>query len=60
MGICALPEFIAADDLAAGRLKPILTGFEAPTLTLWALWPSRRFVPAKVRVFVDYLTASLA
>ncbi len=60
MGVCALPEFIAADDLAAGRLQAILTGFEAPALTLWALWPSRRFVPAKVRVFVDYLAACLA
>ena len=59
MGICALPEFIAAEDLAAGRLKAILTDFEAPTLTLWALWPSRRFVPAKIRVFVDYLAACL-
>jgi DNA-binding transcriptional LysR family regulator len=59
VGICALPEFIAAEDLAAGRLRAILTGFEAPTLTLWALWPSRRFVPAKIRVFVDYLTSRL-
>lgn len=59
MGICALPEFIAAEDLASGRLRAILTGFEAPTLTLWALWPSRRFVPAKVRVFVDYLASRL-
>jgi DNA-binding transcriptional LysR family regulator len=59
MGICALPEFIAAEDLAAGRLKAILTGYEGPSLTLWALWPSRRFVPAKVRVFVDYLVACL-
>lgn len=59
MGICALPEFIAAEDLAAGRLQAILADFDGPTLTLWALWPSRRFVPAKVRVFVDYLAARL-
>jgi DNA-binding transcriptional LysR family regulator len=59
MGICALPEFIAADDLEAARLKVILGAFEAPRITLWALWPSRRFVPAKVRVFVDYLGACL-
>jgi DNA-binding transcriptional LysR family regulator len=59
MGICALPEFIAAEDLAAGRLKSILAGYPGPVLTLWALWPSRRFVPAKVRVLVDYLAESL-
>ncbi len=60
MGICALPDFIAAEDLAAGRLKSILAGYPGPVLTLWALWPSRRFVPAKVRVFVDHLAESLA
>jgi DNA-binding transcriptional LysR family regulator len=59
LGICALPEFIAAEDLAAGRLRPILAAFESPPLTLWALWPSRRYVPAKVRVFVDYLAETL-
>jgi DNA-binding transcriptional LysR family regulator len=60
VGICALPEFIVAADLAAGRLKEILTAFAIPHLSLWALWPSRRYMPAKVRVFVDYLAESLA
>jgi DNA-binding transcriptional LysR family regulator len=59
MGICSLPAFIVADDLAAGRLERVLTDHGAPRMPLSALWPSRRFVPAKVRVFVDWLTAAL-
>jgi DNA-binding transcriptional LysR family regulator len=59
MGICGLPSFIVAEDLAAGRLERVLTDWQAPNLTLSAVWPSRRFVPAKVRVFVDYLLECL-
>jgi DNA-binding transcriptional LysR family regulator len=55
MGICALPSSLVADDLKEGRLERVLSDWQGPTLTLWALWPSRRFVPAKVRAFVDYL-----
>jgi len=36
-----------------------LPGYKTRLLPLSALWPSRRFVPAKVRVFVDYLTQTL-
>lgn len=59
LGITTLPEFIVAADLAAGRLVPVLTEHPAPALPLWALWPSRRYVPAKVRLFVDYLAEHL-
>jgi len=59
MGIVSLPDFIVAEDLAAGRLRPVLTGYTTNPLPLSALWPSRQFVPAKVRVFVDYLAEAL-
>jgi DNA-binding transcriptional LysR family regulator len=59
LGICALPEFIVAPDIEAGRLRSILSDYPAPRLTLWALWPSRRYVPAKVRVFVAFLSSAL-
>ena len=59
MGLCALPSFIVAEDLDAGRLERVLADWRAPTLALSAVWPSRRFLPAKVRAFVDYLVECL-
>jgi DNA-binding transcriptional LysR family regulator len=59
VGICSLPRFIVADDLDKGALECVLGDWCAPPLVLSAVWPSRRFVPAKVRVFVDYLAEHL-
>jgi DNA-binding transcriptional LysR family regulator len=59
MGIVSLPDFIVAEDLAAGRLRRVLADYDTRPLPLSALWPSRQFVPAKVRAFVDFLTESL-
>jgi DNA-binding transcriptional LysR family regulator len=38
---------------------PILTGYGTAPLACSALWPSRQFVPAKVRVFVEFLAETL-
>ena len=59
LGIVALPDFLVGDDLAAGHLVPILTAYGTAKLACSALWPSRQFVPAKVRVFVEFLAETL-
>jgi DNA-binding transcriptional LysR family regulator len=50
------PRFLVADDLAAGRLVPVLTGFQTAELTINAIYPHRRHLSAKVRIFIDLLT----
>jgi DNA-binding transcriptional LysR family regulator len=57
LGICCEPDFIVAEDLAAGRLTPILADFQPPSTAIHAVYPSRRHLSAKVRVFVDFLAA---
>ena len=57
MGITRQPSFMVGEAIAAGRLIPLLTGYQMPTLTLSALFPSRRYLPAKVRLMVDFLLA---
>lgn len=54
-GITLEPEFIVGRELKNGSLIPILEGFEAPVLPIYAVYPSRLHLPAKVRVFVDFL-----
>ncbi len=54
-GIALLPTFLAAEALAAGRLKTFLTDYEAPPLALYAVYPPTRALALKVRLFIDFL-----
>ena len=42
-------------DLEAGRLRSVLDEFAAPPMGIYALFPQRRHLPLRVRLFVDYL-----
>lgn len=55
LGWAILPDFIAAPDLAAGRLVPALDAWIPQGGGIFAVYPHRRYLPAKVRVFVDFL-----
>ncbi|MBN3857776.1 LysR family transcriptional regulator [Paraburkholderia sp. Ac-20340] len=62
-GIACLPEFTAADALRDGRLVQVLPEwiFEARAYRgpVWLLYPPNRFLPPKVRAFIDYLAQHL-
>jgi len=60
MGIACQPDFIVADDLAAGRLETLLDEFPNPELGIHVMLPSNRQVPHRVRVLVDFLAARIA
>lgn len=59
-GIIREPHFIVGDDLHAGRLVALLPDFPPPEIGVYALYPSRKHLSAKVRTFVDYLAARMA
>jgi DNA-binding transcriptional LysR family regulator len=59
MGIALLPDFIVEDALAAGRLVPVLCEWQAPPITINAVYPSARRVPQKTRTFIDFLIKEL-
>jgi DNA-binding transcriptional LysR family regulator len=42
-------------DIAAGRLITVLDAFAAPPIGIHAVFPQRRHLPLRVRVFLDYL-----
>ncbi|PPT20083.1 LysR family transcriptional regulator [Xanthomonas arboricola] len=54
-GISVLPDYVVADDLAAGRLLHVLPQWQLPSGGIHAVFPATRFRPAKVRAFVDLL-----
>ena len=59
-GIALLPSFIVADDLKARRLVALLPGFVGPKAGIFAIYPSRKYLSAKVRTLVDFLAAHFA
>lgn len=55
MAIALEPDFVVGDDIRAGRLVPVLPGYTPPAAPIFAVYPSRRHLSAKVRAFVDFL-----
>jgi DNA-binding transcriptional LysR family regulator len=43
------------EDLAAGRLVPVLEDWAAPPLGIYAVFPQRRYLPLRVRLLIDFL-----
>ncbi len=43
------------EDLRTGRLNSVLDAFAAPDNAVHAVFPQRRHLPLRVRMFVDYL-----
>jgi DNA-binding transcriptional LysR family regulator len=60
LGITLQPDFIGESFLAAGRIEAILADFPVPELGIYAMLPSNRHVPHRVRVLMDALAAGLA
>ena len=58
-GIVFQPNFIVGDDIAAGRLVRVLPDWQSAELGVYAVYPSRQHLSAKVRTFVDFLVAAL-
>lgn len=56
VGIAPLPSFLMRDAVASGALEPILEEFELyPDAHAFVIYPHRRFLSPKVKVFVEAL-----
>lgn len=55
LGFATLPDFIAEPELESGRLVSVLDEWTPKGGGIFAVYPHRRYLPAKVRVFVDFL-----
>lgn len=60
LGICELPEFLASEYLADGRLKAILPDWTLPSGALYFVTPSARARPAKVEALAEFMIARLS
>lgn len=55
MGLAFLPAPVVARDIQAGRLQTLLPDYIPPNITLYLMYPSRKYLSAKVRSFIDFL-----
>lgn len=59
LGLACVPDFTVRAQLARGTLVPVLDPFIEGESTFRALWPSRRQLSPKVRVFIDFMSEHL-
>lgn len=59
LGITIQPDFIVEPVLEAGRVVTLLDDFPQPELGIYAVLPSNRQVPHRVRVLIDFLAARI-
>jgi len=56
-GLVLQPTFIVGDDIRAGRLQRVLDDYRVEELNVYAVYPHRQYLSAKVRTFVDFLVS---
>lgn len=61
LGFAQLPHFLAKQGLNSGALVSLYPYFRPPQPEsgVFAIYPKRDYLPAKVRVFIDFMTTSL-
>lgn len=63
MGLTLLPVWLVEDELLAGKLVDVFPQWEVTATNFntaaWLVYPTRSYVPLKVRVFMDFLKARL-
>jgi DNA-binding transcriptional LysR family regulator len=63
LGVTVLPDWLAREDLVAGRLVRVLPQWNVPALPVHVIYPGHRQLPARVKAFVDfavtYMTAEM-
>lgn len=58
-GIILQPSFLVADEIAAGRLKELLPEYDPGTIGIYAVFPTRKHLPPKVRALINFLRTEL-
>jgi DNA-binding transcriptional LysR family regulator len=54
-GIAAIKHHFVDPYARSGELVPVLPDWSLPAIDAWAVFPGRRLMPARTRVFVDML-----
>lgn len=59
-GVIMQPDFLVHADLQSGALVPVMPGFRAVQVGIYAVYASRKHLPMKTRSLVDFLVESFS
>lgn len=54
-GISMHPNYMVTQDIQEGRLRVVLPAYRPTGLDIYAVYPSRRNMPGRVRLFLEFL-----
>ena len=61
IGYCRLPEVFCKDKIKTGELLTLLPNFKLfPERSVYAVYPDRRYLPIKVKLFIDAIKRYLS
>lgn len=58
VGITRLPLFSCESEIKQGNLIELFSDYDHPQLDVYAVYPHRQYLTAKVRAFIDFLVAN--
>ena len=58
MGVGQVPHYMITDELKSGALVELLPSLRPTPMPIWAVMPSSRLIPQRVRALLDLLQAS--
>jgi DNA-binding transcriptional LysR family regulator len=60
LGVACLPRFLIDRDIESGALELVLPAYSTPEILISVVYPSRRHLSPKVRLFIEMLVERLA
>lgn len=59
LGIILQPTFMVGEDLRSGALVELMPQYRSSEFGIYAVYPSRRYMSAKVRLLIEFLAKAL-
>lgn len=60
MGLTCIPGFLMDPEVHAGRLQVVLSAWSTAAIPIIIVYPSRKHLTPKVRLFIDFVASRLA
>lgn len=59
-GLVQAPHFLLRDSIESGRLQIVQSYYRSPDFSVYVYMLNKRFIPARVRAFLDFIIQELA